>query len=238
MGINIQRQFKKNLKSFKNYFPHIYKAFVSRNLDRTVNIKKRNNKILLHFGNKSLTIDEIKHIIHNQIENLEKNTICFTTKENYDPNSGFGIQKNYIGKLFEITSTFRKKKKKNDYIPIMIIYGVISGIHIQKIIEKYEIDHLIIVEKDVSLMKPSLYIINWEEIFASFSKEDKSINILISDNPLSLANKAILTIINDISPSFVTKILLYLHELCYKESLAFMFFWIKSCSFFYSLIEF
>ena len=80
-------------------------------------------------------------------------------------------------------------------LPFMLMSGIGSGIHIEKLLEKVDIKHLVIIDTDYSFLKLSMHIINWKEIISKFIQKDNIFNFYIANKARDLAYQTI----NDIA---------------------------------------
>ena len=72
-------------------------------------------------------------------------------------------------------------------LPLAIMAGIGSGKHIEKLLEKKDIKHLIIIDSDFAFLKLSMHIVDWAKIISYFNRPDYEISFSISDKPISLA---------------------------------------------------
>ena len=72
-------------------------------------------------------------------------------------------------------------------LPFLIITGIGSGKHIERLLEKTDIKHLIIIDKDFTFLKLSMHITNWEKIISSFDHPSYTLDFFITDDPCDLA---------------------------------------------------
>lgn len=66
-------------------------------------------------------------------------------------------------------------------IPLLCILGVGLGAHIELLLEKIDIQHLIIVERDIDELFTTLFTLDWESLFSDYiNDESKSMQIIIA----------------------------------------------------------
>ena len=92
----------------------------------------------------------------------------------------------------EYGANFKKPKfiSENDF-HLLIIEGLNLGYHLDYLIEKAKIRNLIIIEKDIELLKPSLYILNWKKIIEYFNTQNRNIFLVIESDPEIAARKTL-----------------------------------------------
>ncbi len=95
-------------------------------------------------------------------------------------------------------------------IPVLIVLGVGFGFHIEKLIRKYNIQHMIVVEPNPDLLKLSLYTLNWQEVFNYFSRPGRSFHVILGDD-IERITEDVVHLFNRISPSFISYIFFFKH---------------------------
>ncbi len=88
-------------------------------------------------------------------------------------------------------------------IPLMVIFGIGSGFHLQAFTEFSRIRYLILVEEDLELFKVSLYTINWQKILKNYVGQKNKIFIFISHDREQLV-KDVLQSITTCHPMFAS----------------------------------
>ncbi len=128
------------------------------------------------------------------------------------------IHDRYATKLHSLRKKYKsyivKKEKIWDKknIPVLIILGTGFGYHIKELINRFNIQHMIVVDLNPDFFKLSLYTIDWEEIYSYFRnpKYRRSFELIIDENERKLAY-----MIEDhlarVCPAFISYIFVFKH---------------------------
>ncbi|EDP74922.1 6-hydroxymethylpterin diphosphokinase MptE-like protein [Hydrogenivirga sp. 128-5-R1-1] len=95
-------------------------------------------------------------------------------------------------------------------IPVLIVLGVGFGFHIEKLMKKYNIQHMIVAEPNPDLLKLSLYTLDWQGVFNYFSRPGRSFHVILGDDVKKITED-IVHLFNRISPSFISYIFFFKH---------------------------
>ncbi len=160
----MQKLFEKNLNFFYRNLPHYYNLITS--------IKTRNFKILnnnIFFQNKPIYKNDIytdsKIIAKNPINNplWKKNFFIKPQKWNEEE---FYITGKIINSFL---SDNNKYYFDNDFLPTTILFGLLSGKHLDLIREKYNLQSLFIYEPNSELFAISLYFVDYEQLYQKYN---------------------------------------------------------------------
>ncbi|WPM32370.1 DUF115 domain-containing protein [Hydrogenobacter sp. T-2] len=66
------------------------------------------------------------------------------------------------------------------HIPLLLMVGLGFGIHLELLLQKYEIQNLIILDVP-AFFRLSLYYLDWEKLFEYYSKPGRSLNFIVHD---------------------------------------------------------
>jgi len=196
--MDIQKIYNKNLTYIKAYDYDLYNNILNTNLNNYhlfLNDFGLNIKINEH----SLYPKNSSNFIETQVINFLKNPSSYTKKPFSLKNSQY---KDIHHKFY---NTIKKASSYDDcnnnfisyynnldnYFPSLILYGIGTGQYIENLLSKVDIDKLFIIDEDYALLKVSMYIIDWVQIFNYFSSKNKSIKFYI-DKDSEYINKAIL----------------------------------------------
>lgn len=89
------------------------------------------------------------------------------------------------------------------YIPILIVFGSGIGWHLEQLVRNWTIDHLIVVDTDVSFTKLSFCFIDYEKLIAEQTKRNGIFTLLPSDDPEKVSRILSATILGAWPPFFV-----------------------------------
>ena len=192
---DFEKCYKENMSYLKNNHQALYNNIVDIDISNLsihptqegTNIESKGN--LIYPQNTNVAIEyQVHKYLDNPTAIYKKPTV------NYE---GPGSEKHSnILKSIENISSYGykdwKEYSKNPNLttfPFMIMAGIGNGVHIEKLIERTDIKHLIIIDSDFSFLKLSMHIVNWEKIISSFNRFGYDISFFIHKNPQSIAYK-------------------------------------------------
>ncbi len=73
-----------------------------------------------------------------------------------------------------------KPIRETRHIPLLLMVGLGFGIHLELLLQKYEIQNLIILDVP-AFFRLSLYYLDWEKLFEYYSKPGRSLNFIVHD---------------------------------------------------------
>ena len=94
--------------------------------------------------------------------------------------------------------------------PIILCFGVGCGFHIEQLLARLNLRHLVLFEASAALLRASLYCIDWRDIFSIFSAPGRHLDIILGDNVDTSATTALQSI-RRYSPMFSTAFLMIDH---------------------------
>ena len=189
----LKDQYIKNISFLKENIPEFYNSIQTADPSKTnINITKAG--INLALDNKFLYPQDINNSIQTQVNNFLKNPGSISTNPyKYNQNKGQELHSKILNKL-ESISPYDSTKQEYCYnnqnlitFPLMIMAGIGSGVHIEKLLEKTDIKNLIIIDCDYSALNASMYIIDWEKIIRFYNQPDYSINFFIGNEAFKVA---------------------------------------------------
>lgn len=68
-----------------------------------------------------------------------------------------------------------------DRIPCLVIMGIGLGLTLKKILSQNCVDQIIIFEPDIEIVKWSLYVVNWKDIFSIANQNKVKVNFIFGD---------------------------------------------------------
>lgn len=196
----IVSNYQNNLEKFKQYAPVLYNKLVTASDNRyslelninSLNISK-DGELIYPYENVNEYFEQLLEAYYKRDKlNLIEYTINISDKD--ESIDKFGIEtialKHYANITKKYKSIFKKMpdvSKLNPYHEqryAMMIFGIGLGYHIPQLIEKYEIQHLLLIDINIEMLRASLYTINWEQIFLYFNEKDKyrNLQIIIEEN--------------------------------------------------------
>ncbi len=186
---SLQQQYLNNLDVFRQYYPALYDPLTA---DQTQeyqleiddvgrpNIRAQGN--YLYPGNAvSCALAQVKQYVNGPAR-LRVNPQYYERKDKM-------IFYNHLSNLSDRSPVFEEGKQvANDYhfdqknLPGIVVFGVGLGYHLRLLIEKFNIQQLIVVDVDFQLLKVSLHVMDWRPIFEYFSVNDREFRINIDAN--------------------------------------------------------
>ena len=169
----MQKLFEKNIQFLYQNLPHYYNLINS--------IKKRNFEIK---DNNIFDLNSNSPIYPNSIEedskilalnpinnNLYKKYFTFIKPPVWEEN--FYITGKIVNKLIKkasILPTTNGFYFEKDFLPATVIYGILSGRHIDLLVENYEFQSLLIYEPNPEFFLISLYFMDLEKIYSKLDE--------------------------------------------------------------------
>lgn len=97
-------------------------------------------------------------------------------------------------------------------IPVLIVLGTGFGYHIKELIDRFNIQHMVIVDLNPDLFKLSLYTLDWRKLFSYFSNLEKrrSLRIILEDDEKKLAS-SVEAYLAKVCPAFISHIFVFRH---------------------------
>lgn len=74
------------------------------------------------------------------------------------------------------------------YSPVLTVFGIGLGWHLEALLERYDVEHLILFEADIEVFRASLYAIEWQPIVERFATNGRSLTIILETDPQSAIN--------------------------------------------------
>jgi len=213
----LEKTYVKNLEQFKNFVPKLYKKLLKEEnpeyqleLNFTdLNISK-NGKLIYPYEN---TMEYFDNLLLSYYKKDKQNLLTFETTLIEEDNSieQFGIETKNLNYNTQMTQNYKKLFNKlpnlsqlnpyHDERYSMIVFGIGLGYHIPKLINKYQISHLVLVDDDIEMLRASLYVLDWKEIFEYFTEKDKQryLEIMIEKKPEQI-EKNLFLLLSDTCP--------------------------------------
>ena len=206
---NLNYLFNKNLLFFKYHRPDLYEKFHNFELTNVRLVVDENGEI--NFFYKDLIgypYDPAK-FCKDQVDNYGKNSYEVSVNPSNKPTPDT-LFHNYLKKLSDLYSFDKyppyERDPDNKNLTILTIIGVGLGYHIEYLIQKFDVGHLIIYEPDHELFYISLYTTDWENVFRHFEKKNGTIYLHLKPNI-----KPIIQNIKEINPVLANYSIIYNH---------------------------
>ncbi len=88
------------------------------------------------------------------------------------------------------------------YAPILTVFGIGLGWHIDALLEQFDVQHLILCESDIDLFRASLQAIDWQPIAACFKASGKGLKLIVEADP-RVATNNLLAALQTLSPALI-----------------------------------
>lgn len=88
------------------------------------------------------------------------------------------------------------------YCPILTVFGIGLGWHIEALLERFDVQHLILCESDIGLFRASLQAIDWQPIVDRFEASGKSLTLIVEADQVTATN-GLLAALQALSPALV-----------------------------------
>ena len=201
MSIDLELTYKHNLEAIKDIGSSLYDDIIDTNID-DIELFNIEDNINLKVNNNILYPDNSALAIKKQVSTFLNAPSAYFKKPTRSINEGEGyIHDRFIEELEKSSPYLKEKNHFKDYhhnmdnfFPIMIMYGIGSGKHIEQIMQQSNIKKLLIVDENYALLKTSFHIIDWRPIIKHFQQEGHELLFIIGKEPKKLAH----SMLNDI----------------------------------------
>jgi hypothetical protein len=178
-------RFDENIKSFEKYLPDIFQKFVNYLPVRKFKFFCTDNGIpnLVFADNNEILYKYIDPILFCKIQvetwlKTKVNQIYFTEEE--DLYGQFTLK--YNNPIAKLVSALKQQTdtpsiQECQALPFTTVFGIGLGYPLAEILEKIEIDNLLIFEPNCDLFYASIYAFDWKNLLEYSFENNKSINI-------------------------------------------------------------
>ena len=191
--LQMNLQYQHNLELFAERMPSIGKLVKDHQAKKLV--------LKLDHGGKINLLDQTQRSF---LYNHNPQDFCRRQVEQFQKHSNvrrFRISKNkeynathlHIRHLNQLIDAYQKDEPQRlrgtpTFIPTLIVSGVGLGYHLIALVEKFDIQNIIVYEKCVDSFQGSLHVIDWRRILDYFRQRHRSISLCIGVEPrLALA---------------------------------------------------
>ena len=171
----LTKRYKENAKFIMTNFPQVWQHFFypKGKLKVKVLIENNGNINFEYNGVKGIPSSDSKKKLISSIKNNLYTMRVFQVYKGYplDKNPNNYISNEHINRvisLFKDKNLVYTPLKKT--IPLLIVFGLNLGYHLEWILDNYDVKHLVVIEVDENLANISLYTLNWKKIFKYFQK--------------------------------------------------------------------
>lgn len=195
--MDFEKNYQNNMTFLKDFWPGVYENLLKANINDYQLVLNDNNEINISVNGNLLYPENIEESVNQQMEVFLKERPSYYRKPSWSAILG----EDYIHDEFiiglEKESPYIKEKihfkdyshNLENYFPFLLIFGIGSGLHIQKLIEQSdEISDIIIVDESYEFLKISMHLFDWEPILKYFKKNHRTLHFVINDHPLEVSN--------------------------------------------------
>ncbi len=203
----LYKTYEKNLDFLKRYYPPLFEMVTQNgSLDVQIEVTPLGEVEIYKDGERlsHYSFENIKSRVEDFYKNPTRISRPVDNLDSYDRKCLHIETLKAIGRLAPKYVTRKDACVFTKYdIPLMIIFGVGSGFHIQAFTQFSRIRYLILVEEDLELFKVSLYTVNWHKILKNYMGQENKIFIFINDDRKQLV-KDVLQSITICHPMFAS----------------------------------
>ncbi len=188
-GKNVQSLPARNIDFFEKLFPELGRTLKQLKPNRyqlsiqrsSGNIDLKDNGKSLYFGDmRAYAVKEVDAFTRANPQSGTYHTVNPSRIESYYGNRLFtkSIRRSISSSPLDL-NTFRGYEIP-DELPVLLTFGI--GPHIEELLERRKIRHLVIVESDIEKLFVSLFYIDWKKVWAYFSNSNnRSIKLICQD---------------------------------------------------------
>lgn len=188
-----QERLQQNLAYFKLVSPEIYQDYQDY---QPQTLRLEYNEIQ-HVNLKNIKLDNYVYpedpitFTEKQIAQFLKHPNQLTFNLRHAKKGNYFFQDHYTNQIIDVSQAkeLSPDSKDNDLpYEILLIMGVGLGYHIEKLVEKKDIKHLVIIEPSTDCFYASLHVIDWQQVIKKFLKPDHAIHFFIAKTPQTIVN--------------------------------------------------
>jgi hypothetical protein len=212
--------YEKNLQSFKQNWTAVYQKVMEADISKyelVLNGDNVNVKVNGHL----LYPEDVDTAINSQVQTFLDNPTSFFQKPGYQKLVQEELDDEYIHDNYlqdiQKNSPYLKDPRFKGYshnidhaYPYFLMFGIGTGVHIEKLIKKCDIKNIVIMDEDYSFLKVSMHIVDWHAILVYFSRPGYSITFKTAKTPEYLSYSVINELFAEF-PHFISFIPFYMH---------------------------
>ena len=203
----LEKNYTNNMKYVRKRFYSLYKKLQNVSIDQYELFEEENGEInILAYGNKlyppnieKSISEQVKVFKNNQPVVFQERPVVYTL-DNGSVNSAIMLKLQSFSKIIDLDKDmmyFNGYKNIDNNIPALLVFGIGNGFVIQKLIEETNIDHLYLIEYNISILKVSFHLYDWSKIFDYFFDPKRSL-MFLEANSKSTIYKSTARITNDL----------------------------------------
>jgi hypothetical protein len=214
----------KNLNFFQQAHKNIYRQIESHEFHRlTLNIDSITGAIDVFDGKTSLyegdadgfIKEELKQFYSTLSEGKVISTVPPHQKGSFTYPRFFSKRMNKLLEKSPPNTNFSKHYTLPNFYPMLFFTGCMTGLHIEKVLEEYSVINAVICEPDPERFYISLYIIDWQSLFALAKSKNNNIKLIIGNSHLTedtIVSASVWNQLITLCPSFPLATMFYNHQ--------------------------
>ncbi|MEM7293552.1 MAG: 6-hydroxymethylpterin diphosphokinase MptE-like protein [Pseudomonadota bacterium] len=208
----MQSRFLDNLGAFREHLPELFELLVGLPPDAApIDLSDQGMRLL--FNGKDVYPDDPWIISQQQVDQFVLRPNSFSLYPVPPEDDGIKQHAAMI-KLIPPSEIAPRQIESYEFdrinAPMLLCFGIGSGFHIEQLLGRLNLRHLILFEASPALLRASLYCIDWRDIFAIFSKPGRHLDIILTDDVDVSASNALHSI-RQYSPIFSNVFLMFDH---------------------------
>ena len=201
--MNLEERYNKNMSYLKQYWPVIYKNLLLADISNYELSIEKNDEINISINSHKIYPNNVNEAIGKQVDTFIKAPTSYFRKPSWCSDRGFDFYHDKFIVDIERSSPYIAEKKLfsgyahnlEGFIPILLVFGIGSGNHIQQLLDKTkEISDIVIIDENYEFLKISMHLMDWEPIFKYFQKNHRTLHFIIHDNARENCSSLINTI--------------------------------------------
>ena len=198
----MQLRYAENLAQFAIHLPHIYQQIKDIKIENTVLDIGDHGLVMLNHRESVYPKDPLEYAKH-QVNQFIKAPQAYTISLEPPAMANSTVQNAHIDRIYQLSGhqgAIKTYISDRQNFPIILCFGVACGFHLELMLEKIDVRHLIIYEGDVEFFLSSFYCIDWQQIFDYFSIGHRRIDLFIGTNVQAHIEETITTVQNNSLP--------------------------------------
>ena len=189
--MNLEERYNKNMSYLKQYWPVVYKNLLLADISNYELSIEKNDEINISVNGRKIYPNNVNEAIEKQVDTFIKAPTSYFRRPSWYSDSGYDFYHDKFIIDIERSSPYIAEKNPfsgyshnlEGFIPILLVFGIGSGNHIQQLLDKTkEIGDLIIIDENYEFLKISMHLMDWEPIFEYFQKNHHTLHFIIKNN--------------------------------------------------------
>ncbi|TLP38512.1 motility associated factor glycosyltransferase family protein [Arcobacter arenosus] len=209
--MDLEKNYQNNMTFLKEGWPEVYNSIIKADIkDYELNITQLGEYNIAIKG-KNIYPGKVDLAIQAQVNAFLDNPPMFFKKPTWNKDSDKDYYHDKLIKGIELKSEYLKENKGFEnyhqnlegYFPFLLMMGIGSGAHIQKLIQQSNgIKEIIIVDESYEMLKVSFHLLDWRPIFMYFKQKNHGLHFCIGSNSQEISRIVLNTIYKNFSYQF------------------------------------